>query len=598
MKDQRPKIKSIKSFSDDHDYKGSSLIESYMKKRSSPELLLQAASEFARSTNPEKEKISDFCRGLYFLERGNGEKRITEARKLYQRSIKELKKVDPNDNFTKDAELRFLRTKISANTKPDVKLLSRSADLLKSLGRTSEYHQTMALFHMGLITDKFKPSDIEEILRNNDLMLKHAKESGDQDVYQKVKSLYHQVKAKTEGNDKIAIDELKKAILSDQKTSDKYGAEMLKTELMMTEAMVTPDTGKRSKILAKVVTRYEKDGQKAKADFALKLLRPTPIKAENVILLADKSIDKLQELNKKIVAMRDGRRGPCAIFYHIQYSTQRIKDVRRIIARMAATRKAITDLHIKENSLRPKRRVTGKPLSKSRSDIFRKIDELQNQMKQDMESLCIYGNLLLDQWSYTIGYIAGIESLRQKDGSTTDFNALVNTLQKKGYNGELLDFWAKHKKDIVWLYFHLRFFRNVFIEHVRKPWQMGNTMGVYGDDFSFHIPAAVGYVKPEDEKKMLEEIYPLSPQKLRDMPDDYWEKKNLKRVLEVTLYHIDEIDKQSDRDKIWNTWAQLGGSTQSYDVIGLRLFNYILSSLESMVDFLDKHPTKITFGEF
>lgn len=82
------------------------------------------------------------------------------------------------------------------------------------------------------------------------------------------------------------------------------------------------------------------------------------------------------------------------------------------------------------------------------------------------------------------------------------------------------------------------------------------------------------------------------------MPDDYWEKKNLHRVLEVTLFFIDEIENQADREKVWNAWHKLGGSTPSYDVIGSRLFKYIFSSIDTIIEFIDKYPKLLKFGKF
>lgn len=133
---------------------------------------------------------------------------------------------------------------------------------------------------------------------------------------------------------------------------------------------------------------------------------------------------------------------------------------------------------------------------------------------------------------------------------------------------------------------------------MRKPWQRGTTMASYGDDFNFHIPTPVGYVDETKKKKILEEIYKLAPKKLKDMPDDYWEKKNLHRALEVTLYYIDELDNQNDRDKVWEAWDKLGGSAPSYDTIGIRLLNYVFTSLDTISNLIDQYPKLIKFGEF
>lgn len=220
-----------------------------------------------------------------------------------------------------------------------------------------------------------------------------------------------------------------------------------------------------------------------------------------------------------------------------------------------------------------------------------------------MESLFIYGNLLLDQWSYIISYIAGYEVPKDrkdisKDKPDLNFAGLLNLLQSKVYSGELTEFWNVHKKDIIWLNFHLRAYRNIFVEHMRKPWQRGTTMASYGDDFNFHIPTPVGYISDIDKQRTLKKIYELAPEKLKKMPDDYWEKRNLHRALEVTLYYIDELENQSDREKVWEAWHELGGSAHSYDNVGIRLLNYVFTSLDTINSFIDKYPKLIKFGEF
>jgi len=101
-----------------------------------------------------------------------------------------------------------------------------------------------------------------------------------------------------------------------------------------------------------------------------------------------------------------------------------------------------------------------------------------------------------------------------------------------------------------------------------------------------------------EKKKILQEMYKLAPKRLKDMPDDYWEKKNLLCSLEVTLFYIDELENQSDRDKVWEAWHVLGGSAPSYDTIGIRLLNYLFTSLDTISDFVDKYPKLIAFGEF
>lgn len=623
---------------DDHDKLAGNLFEEYIKNRN-PDLLLQSEAEYLLSSNPEKEKIAKLLRGLYFREKGKQEKNHIKAKKLLLKSMELLKQVDGEEKLSKEVEIEYLKRKLLLKEKDkiniDEKIFQRSANLHKELGHDKAYNLEMSLYHLFYITKHMNRLPEPELLENAELMLKYAERGEEKEQLHKTKALYHQIKAKHSHNTGDRVKEWEGAVKEIKQTSDKFGYTNTETELLMARAMNTIDTKKRNIILKKVEGRYKRQGDKVKEDFVKKLLSPVPIKAAQVIYLADESTKKLRILEKALVNVKGKEKGPSAVFYHLGYMLERIEDVKRILMRMAINRKDLTELHIEENSLLPSKIIGGKPYPKRIQIVMRKSDSLRKQMRQDMESLLIYGNLLLDQWSYLIGHIAGYEvpekarkepsiyyndflklfsnektkkELRgfwkQHKNETEipsleiNFWRLLSLLQSKKYNGELSEFWNTHKKDIIWLNFHLRFFRNVFIEHLRKPWQRGDTMAAYGDDFNLHIPAAVGFVGPQEEKKILKEIYPLAPQRLKDMPDDYWEKKNLRRVLEVTLYFIEELEEQSDRDKVWEAWNKLGGSTPSYDTIAFRLFRYIDSSLETMTEFLKKNPKLLKLGKF
>lgn len=598
------KPQSGEVFYDEYEQRASRLYEQFSKEKSPPDLLLRASDEIAKSSNPEAKKISTLYRAWYFREIGVKDKNNERARKYLLKSLTEFKKIVPADDvILKRVELEFLKRKLDrASKRPDLKIFLRRATLFNELKQENGYNQDMSLYYMFYLMDNFDSLSNEEITKYADLMLEHAKKGMNDELTYKIKGLYHQIRANAVFSSKERVKELEKAIEAIKMTSDKYGKGLVETEVLMAKAMSTADRSKRNTLLSTVAEDYKKRGLKKQEDFVRNLMYPIPVKAAKIIYLCDKSIDKLRDLEKKLVGLRKLGK-PAAVFYHIGYLMERINDVQRIMMRMALTRKELTDLQIKTNSLAPVKITPGKPYPKRLQVVYRRNDNLRNQMRQDMESLFIYGNLLLDQWSYVISYIAGYEVPKDKkeiDSGKIDLNfaGLLNLLQAKRYKGELAQFWSTHKKDIIWLNFHLRAYRNIFVEHMRKPWQRGTTMASYGDDFNFHIPAPAGYVDEVEKKKILQDVYKLAPKRLKDMPDDYWEKKNLHRVLEVTLYYIDELDNQSDRDKVWEAWHKLGGSAPSYDTIGIRLLNYVFTSLDTINEFMDQHPKLIRFGEF
>lgn len=599
-KDDRPKI--IEAFHDEYEMKANDLYKEYYKEQSSPELLLRASREMVKSSNPESKQMSSFFTALYFREKASKEKNNTKAAKYLDESLKEFRKyLLPTDDILKNIKLELLKRKLMGeNKEPKSKSFLRRAELFKELGKENEYNLEMCLYYMFEISQSLRLMEDSELLKNLDQMMTHAQKVTNEEFIYKAKSFDHQVRGSITLNPKERIKELKKSLEFIKKTSDRFGEDSTETEISMARAMSTADPKKRSALLAALIKDYKKRGFKQREHFVKNLMVPIPISAAKVIFLCDKSVEKVRPLEKKLSRLKKSEK-PTAVFYHTGYLIERINDVRRLMVRMAETRKELTNLQIKINSITPTKITSGKPDSKRLQEVFRKSGLLKQQMRQDMESLLIYGNLLLDQWSYIISYISGHEVPKELKSGEKDFNnfaGLLERLQTKGYSGVLTDFWNLHRKDIIWLNFHLRGYRNVFVEHMRKPWQRGITMETYGDDFRFHIPSPVGYIKDKEKKKLLQEVYKLAPQRLKDMPDDYWEKKNLHRALEITLYYIDELEKQSDRDYVWKVWHKLGGSAPSYDRVGFRLLNYVFTSLDTISKFIDKHPKLVKYGEF
>lgn len=604
MDDKTVKPPTGEVFYDEYEQRASHLYEQFSKEKSPPDLLLRASDEIAKSSNPEAKKISTLYRAWYFREKGVNDKNNEKARKYLLKSLTEFKKIlSVDDVILKRIELAFLKRKLEDKSKrPNSKIFLRGATLFKELGQDHEYNQNMCLYYMFFVMDQYDSLSNDDILKYTDQMLSHAQKGLNNELLSKMKALYHQVRANIAFNPKDRVSELEKAVAAIKMTSDKYGEDSTETEVLMAKAMSIADRSKRNTLLLTVAEDYRKRGLKKREDFVRNLMYPIPVKAAKIIYFCDKSIDKLRIVEKKLVGMRTPGK-PAGVFYHIGYLMERIKDVQRIMMRMALARKDLTDLQIKMHSMTPSKVIAGKPYSKRLQVVHRRSDNLREQMRQDMESLFIYGNFLLDQWSYIISYIAGYEVPKdQKEISSgkkdLNFAGLLNLLQAKTYAGELRQFWSLHKKDIIWLNFHLRAYRNIFVEHMRKPWQRGTTMASYGDDFNFHIPTPVGYVDEAEKKKILQDVYKLIPQRLKDMPDDYWEKKNLHRALEITLYYIDELDNQADRDKVWGAWHKLGGSAPSYDTIGIRLLHYVFTSLDTISNFIDQYPKLIKFGEF
>lgn len=211
-------------------------------------------------------------------------------------------------------------------------------------------------------------------------------------------------------------------------------------------------------------------------------------------------------------------------------------------------------------------------------------------MRLDVESLYIFANLTLDQWSFVIAYCLGVP--HPANYRCVD---LVNRLQGSTAPAALLPLKGQHLADAVWLHYQVRSYRNAFIEHVERPWQRGSTMSVYGEDFNFFICTPVGWIPEVQEKQMIDDIRSLAPKWVADLPADHWQSKP-RAVLEATYREIDQLPRQVDREKVWDVWRQVGGSTVSFEVLGRRLVSFLKGSTRTVQDIVDKNPDKINLG--
>ena len=317
---------------------------------------------------------------------------------------------------------------------------------------------------------------------------------------------------------------------------------------------------------------------------------PPPPRNAAVMSTIDLAFRNHAILTEKMHELAAVPSGTYALFYHDAHAYERMKDVKMIVTRMAENREFLTELNQRENSLRPKKQIYKQTLSKRLQAVVQKQSEVQQQMKLDMESLFIFGNLLLDQWSHVIGYLVS-------DGEPEKFNFVSMTyqLQKKGDKGLLEPLWSNHHNDILWLFYQIRSYRNIFIEHVTSPWQRGTLMETYGDSFRLGSPSPVDWISQEEIEQEVNKIRHLAPQWAQN-PQITWYTQSARQMLEIIFFYIDEIIEQHEREEVWNVWKRLGGWTFSYDIIAFRLMRFTAESAPTMLDIITNHPNTINVG--
>lgn len=319
---------------------------------------------------------------------------------------------------------------------------------------------------------------------------------------------------------------------------------------------------------------------------------PLPSMVDAVLPTVEQALKNYGLLSDKILALTAPSPGSYALFTLNAQVLERMRDVSIILARLLENGKLLRELSLRDDILRPKKRIRyGKLPAKRLLAVRQKSHEVNQQMKLDMESLFIFGNLLLDQWARVISYLVG--SNQPED---CDFVKLVNYLQSKtGDKGVLQPMWDNHSKDMLWLLYQIRNYRNIFIEHSKDPWQRSTGRHTYGEDFRLGSLAPVDWLSQAEIEQAVKKIRYLAPRWAKPPYSD-WYDQNPRQLLEVLFFFIDEVNEQEDREKIWKVWKKVGGSTFSYDMIAFRLMRFMAQSILRMLAVISQHPDKINIG--
>jgi hypothetical protein len=319
---------------------------------------------------------------------------------------------------------------------------------------------------------------------------------------------------------------------------------------------------------------------------------PLPSKIDAVMPLIEQAMENRKQFIEKMQELvpTPAPSGAYTLFHHNLYVSERISDIKLLFTRLVENRRLMTELIRKDEHLRPKKQIYKKTLSKRLQVVVNKRQAIHHQMRLDMESLFIFGNLLLDHWAYLIAYLIG-----EKEPELFNFFRLADYLQKKGDKGLLESLWDKHTKDILWLMYQIRNYRNSFIEHVTDPYQRGTGMQTYGSDFRLSSHTSPHLITEDEIRQAVKKIKHLAPIWAKS-PEGNWYTDHPRQLLEVTFFFIDEIKEKHQREDVWKAWKIVGGPTFSYDMITFRLMRFISGSTLTVLDIISQHPDKIRWS--
>jgi hypothetical protein len=252
-------------------------------------------------------------------------------------------------------------------------------------------------------------------------------------------------------------------------------------------------------------------------------------------------------------------------------------------------RAELTQLAYEEDKVRPRDWPAGVPFPEEAQRIMRKAHEATELMELDLESLYLFGGILLDQWAFQV---LAVDGKKSKRGYA--FAELVELFESGGA-GVIAPLWPSLNAQILWLHYQLRFYRNRFIVHADRPWQRGTTRSVYGDDFNLHTPTPPGWLDDTKLNAEIEALMHLAPRHIRAALSHYGDHRP-GRLIEMLFDTIATYPK-ADRETISRLYGQKGGSTPNFRVLAKMLFSFIADGTEALIPIAVANAGTIVLGQ-
>lgn len=282
------------------------------------------------------------------------------------------------------------------------------------------------------------------------------------------------------------------------------------------------------------------------------------------------NIELISGLTTRIGELRSPPPGPYALFHYASSAIERIRDVQRILERLYEGRARMTELD------------AGSAVSPSDVD-------LDGRMKLDLESLYVFGWVLLDQWSLLA---------REATGATFKgdypFGRMIDSLDEPA--SRLARVAEAAGRDMIWLFYQLRVVRNTFVVHSDRPWQRGTNRSVGGDSFHFFIPKPVAWPVPDDSLARVAMLRAAAPPRVASQLARVEQSRGVAPadVLDRMLDAIDEIEDVSVRDEVYSLFRILGGATATFQIIGERIMRFVRAGTETLAELVEESPEAIS----
>lgn len=207
------------------------------------------------------------------------------------------------------------------------------------------------------------------------------------------------------------------------------------------------------------------------------------------------------------------------------------------------------------------------------SELTVRRDDVAEEVRTAFECLYLFGNVALDEWACLTAYVFGWPQPLE-----TTFDRFRAMADGDGLPEEFRPFAS----DLLWLITQVRFYRNKFIVHVKRPWSIGHTRSTYEYDFqlsSTALPASY------DDAEMLEQVTSLARRvgiRLEDAP--------ARMLLPILVDMLGEVSSTKIREEIRACYLRYGTLTPTFHEVGRNILEFLETGTEILAAQAIRHP--------
>jgi hypothetical protein len=300
--------------------------------------------------------------------------------------------------------------------------------------------------------------------------------------------------------------------------------------------------------------------------------------------------ENLHLLSKTVMDGLKPPAGAYAFFNNSAHTISRLEDCKDILDRLHEGRNNLNILSKEENELKSEDWPAGVPYPENVQEVMKKEGRVNSYMQLDLESLYIFGGILLDQWSLQAIAVGGLELNKRHP-----FVALFDFLQD-GNTSVLDPVWEKTRDKMIWLHYQMRFYRNRFIVHANRPWQRGTTRSVIGEDYNLFTPTPPGWANDEELNKEILDLLTLLPSHIQEIQKMLGHDKQPDRMLRFIFNNIHNLPTKEEREKVANIYGRKGGLTPTFQLLAEGLFQFISEGTQALVEVAKNNLSTIDLG--